>query len=795
MSDAWRGQWIWDREPAPVSLWGPGPRPEGHFVYLRRAFTVGSVPASAAARATGDSRYALYLNGVELGRGPVRGEPEFLGWDEYELAPHLRPGRNVLVALCRYYGLAGPWWLPAAPSGTLGQGGFCFETERGSPIDVVTDATWRAVPAPWQPAPRGALHATSSEPSSEIVDGRLMASHLHDPEEAGDGWPAAVVLAAGLGTVRDRPPAPPYTSPRRRPIPQMTSRRLSFQPMPALSRTVRAQPSGGPTETWHGLDVGRDGDRVLTVWDLGGMSLGRVSLRVESQPRFAGQAIDLAAGEDLMANGLPEIRPREWTARYIVAGHGPEGVTFFDAVGLRYLALHHPSGVVAQPELEEAIYPRPEGAAFHCDDERFSRLWRIGARTVDLCSTDAFIDCPGREQRAWVGDGYVHTLVACVTNPDLRLARHALEMAASSRRREGLLAMAAACDLARSALTIPDYSLHWMRTLARYWEHSGDETFVRSLLPVAEGIIERYEAQRGASGLLEDFPGWVFLDWAQCDRDTVTAAHDALYVAALRDYARLPGAQDVVPLTARTEAAFEALWDAERHIYVDAIGPAGRSRRMSQHTNAAALLAGLVPAERVNAVVSRAMHPEKHGGRLALTATPADLSGTGAASQYQPPAGFDAERDVVAAQPFFSRFVHEALFRHGRRDLLFDSLLRWDVQAQDSYGTFQEYWTAAPGRSSRCHGWSASPTYDLTAYVLGVRPLTPGYAQAIVDPYLGPLRWAAGRVPTPRGWLEVTVQEGSVQVAVPVGMVVRVGEEEVGSGEHRLSHRASSDPG
>src|SRR5207253_1702804 len=80
---------------------------------------------------------------------------------------------------------------------------------------------------------------------------------------------------------------------------------------------------------------------------------------------------------------------------------------------------------------------------------------------------------------------------------------------------------------------------------------------------------------------------------------------------------------------------------------------------------------------------------------------------------------FDPERHVVLAQPFFSHFVHQAVVRAGRRDLLADLCRRWQEQLDRGNATFEEYWDAPPGASSRCHAWSATPTYDLAAHLLG----------------------------------------------------------------------------
>ncbi|MDQ6857776.1 MAG: glycoside hydrolase family 78 protein [Chloroflexota bacterium] len=788
---AWRGHWIWDHEP-PISQWWDLKPGQSHWAILRKSFDVETVPATLPVRVTCDSRYTLYLNGALVGRGPSREEPEHLSWDEYDLAPLLLRGVNVLVAEAHYYGDPGPWWYPAAPAGTLGRGSFAFETAPGAAVDLATDATWRGVPSPW--LPKGAKGMHSFPP--EFVDGRRTPEGLHDPQVSDDRWPNAVILSGkGLGTLLDRPPAAPYMDPIRRSIPHLRSVILSPARTVEPGMPVRAELLDDPAVSWATVKASPDGERVARCWDMGKMTLAHVRMTVTAPPGAAsGATIDVGVGEDIAPDGLPEIRPRRWVGRYIYGGRGVEEVTFFDPVGLRFVGVHHPAGFQVSVTVEEAIYPRPDGATFTASDDRYSTLWTTGVRTVDLCSSDAFMDCPGREQRAWVCDAYVETLAALVSSPDWRLVRRHLELTGRSRFASGLLAGAAACDFSHIGVVLPEYSLHWIRSVAAYWRASGDADFVRRHLAIADGVIERYERQRGPSGLLEDFPGWVFIDWSQVDRDSVIGAHDALYAAALEDYSMLPGAQDVRPLIARTKAGFEALWDPARGLYVDAIGTRGKSRRLSQQTNAAALFGGLAPHERVAGIIDRITDPAAHGlGKVVQTFTPGAArrkSGAtgGEASvivQYQAPDDFDEERDLVAAQIYYSRFVHEAFFRHGRRDLILSDLLRWDPQP--GYGTFGEFWHIAPAAGSRCHGWSASPTFDLTAYILGVRPIEPGYTRTIVDPYLGTLDWVAGRVPTPLGWLDVEVRKDRAHMRVPDGMTVDIGGKSFGSGDHEVT--------
>jgi alpha-L-rhamnosidase len=83
---------------------------------------------------------------------------------------------------------------------------------------------------------------------------------------------------------------------------------------------------------------------------------------------------------------------------------------------------------------------------------------------------------------------------------------------------------------------------------------------------------------------------------------------------------------------------------------------------------------------------------------------------------------WDAECQIVMAQPFFSYVVHDAVAAAGRADLVPDLIRRWTVFLPDGYDTFGECW----GWGTPVHAWSATPVKDLVWYVLGVTPAEPG---------------------------------------------------------------------
>jgi alpha-L-rhamnosidase len=118
----------------------------------------------------------------------------------------------------------------------------------------------------------------------------------------------------------------------------------------------------------------------------------------------------------------------------------------------------------------------------------------------------------------------------------------------------------------------------------------------------------------------------------------------------------------------------------------------------------------------------------------------------------------------------------------------------WDMMvhagATSCWETFPGFLGQEWPTRSHCHAWSAAPAFALPSYVLGVRPLEPGFARFEVRPYLGDLEWAKGVVPTPHGEVKIALfREGEqirVQVTVPRGTVAVIAGKEYGEGQHEV---------
>lgn len=78
------------------------------------------------------------------------------------------------------------------------------------------------------------------------------------------------------------------------------------------------------------------------------------------------------------------------------------------------------------------------------------------------------------------------------------------------------------------------------------------------------------------------------------------------------------------------------------------------------------------------------------------------------------------------------------------------------------YSGATSFWETELGQAdfdyagSLCHGWSAIPAYFFGAYMLGVKPLSPGFKTFAVEPVAGKIHQVSGSVPTPYGDIKVS---------------------------------------
>jgi alpha-L-rhamnosidase len=816
----WRGHWIWVPEETikPGNAFTPEPAAgkEAHGLF-RKIVQLDSVPERVPARVTADSRYALFVNGQEVFRGPIRSQPRRLYYDLLDLAPYLRVGANALAIYVKYYGTPKSYWMPAVPNMTLGKTGvLVFEADLGAAGWLASDATWKARKADAWFDDGGGDHDSpvGSGVPIEVFDAQRFP---HNWQAAGfddSSWGTAQVVPAVHigGFARSQPPTDPYGPLYPRPIAPLGG----ALKMPATLQVetlaeavdVAIKSPVRRVEAALGLPISgtaRGAQLPLTVdvpaggtarviLDMGGIVSGFVQFELNAP---AGTMLDLSYVEEPVT-GPSRLLGTHAGTRYIARGEH-DRFQVFDSNGFRYayILVHRVQGKVTLQKfaVQEHLYSWQDGASFECDDAELNRIFTAGIRTVQLNSHDAFIDCPTREQRAWVGDGVVHQMVHLATNRDWRLAWHYVTLG-NSPRSDGMLPMSVVGEIeASGGVTIPDWALNWIHGVHNHYCFSGDRDAVKALLPTVERILRWYAPYQTAAGVLKDVVEWNLVDWSSVLVQDTSSILTSLWARGLHEFAEMAawleerGSQRWAEgLYDKARAGFEVFWSDSRGSYVDHLVGGEQRPEMSQLAGALAIVSGLAPQARWGRIIDTITDPARLVVRSWTGGGDGDYSEEKMRKQFQGiyEIDWDAEHEIVLAEPFMSYTVHDAVALAGRADQLPDLFRRWSEFLAGGYDTIGECW----GWGTHVHGWSCTPTRDMIFYTLGVTPAEPGYTKARIVPRLGRLAWARGSVPTPHGLISVEVSAKTVTVDSPVPIILELAgrpPRDLPAGRHELA--------
>lgn len=251
------------------------------------------------------------------------------------------------------------------------------------------------------------------------------------------------------------------------------------------------------------------------------------------------------------------------------------------------------------------------------------------------------------------------------------------------------------------------------------------------------------------------------VDWPAGERDgfndgdqqnlagpDINTVVNAFYYHALLEMAVIAQAtgqtQDVHLFKSRARAVYNAFnavfFDRKRGIYIDGEG----STHASLHANMFSLAFDLVPRGYQNQVAdfiqSRGMACGVYGAQYLLEAL------------------YKAGRDEYALQLMISR--SDRSWWHMIQIGSTMTLEAWDVKYKPNLT-----WN---------HAWGAAPANIISRYMLGVRPLKPGFEKILIAPQPGSLEEIYGRVPTMKGPVVVNYQLGVLEVEIPEGTTARV---------------------
>ncbi|MGC5224458.1 alpha-L-rhamnosidase C-terminal domain-containing protein [Micromonospora sp. DT81.3] len=457
---------------------------------------------------------------------------------------------------------------------------------------------------------------------------------------------------------------------------------------------------------------------------------------------------------------------------------------------------------------------------FLSSDDTLNRLWYSGAYTQQLNMVPpgtqnnnqfpAVIDGAKRDRAIWSGDLVVQNPVGWVTygeNGD-QYMRDSLKRLALTQRENGIIAgstrLGEGLEPPFALYYSATYSMHAANTMVDYYRYTGDEPFAQEALDVVRRQLDFDRTLVDARGLLVTAMGQgdtppppicCALDWDAYDPPKIGAvtAYNVVYYHTLREAAwletQLGNTAEAASLENEAEtlkaAINEHLWNPELGLY-DLSDT--RRGQFAQDANSMAVLWGVAPEDQHEIILQRIQ----------------DELWVPAGVQHFSDNAEGFQLDVLV--PFGTGFDTAARFNERDSADALELLRRhWgpqvDPSTPDYTGSFWE--KVSPegtavvddgsnpiDNNSLAHGWSSAPTSQLSEYVLGVRPIGPGYREFVVAPQTGDLQWAKGDVPTAYGPVQVAWEKkrnslnlkvetpdgatGSIELAIPARSLVKV---------------------
>jgi len=252
---------------------------------------------------------------------------------------------------------------------------------------------------------------------------------------------------------------------------------------------------------------------------------------------------------------------------------GEYALECFQAYGLGCAHVFIDGGEVKIRRFDVRTYvnPEPARASFRCSDAAFDKIFAAAARTLAHNAVDLFIDCPGRERGAYFGDTIFTGRAGDVLLGDHVVERSLFENYALAAQfkdvPEGMIPMCYPADVVLSEPHwIPNFGLWSVIELAEYIKRSGDTGMAELFRSKAEGLLAWFRKSRNADGLLENLPGWVFIEWSKAAQFVkgISYATNMTYAKFLDAFAEVYGRKDCAEEAERVREAVRAQsWNGE----------------------------------------------------------------------------------------------------------------------------------------------------------------------------------------------------------------------------------------
>lgn len=747
--DGLKASWIWaDGDSSEVNT----------YVQFRHEFFLDEpVDKNAKMRISTDTDYALWVNGEFVNCGQYDDFPENKAFDELPAGEYFKQGKNSLCILAWHQGENSFQYIKGEPALVYFIEGDSIYVSSGENTRCRRCEAYKSGPVPKISRQLGFTFEFDSNREDSWTDESYV---------MGDDW-RCPVSSAWSNQKRK--------SLYKRPVKKLVIkgkadvRILSqgiFRRVPDSSKTVAQMMQADflsnrmpedilgvsgiaslPSEDGIFLnnECFQENQGIYLLLDLGREEAGLFHIDLDTD---SGTIIDIAYGEHLYdLRVTARAGDRNFAHRYICKEGRQNFTHYFTRLGCRYIQLHI-SKVKNKCRLYYAgllpvEYPVEFKGEFYCSDLLHQKICSVAVRTLHLCMHEHYEDTPMREQALYSMDSRNQALCGYYCFGEYDYPKAAIALLAESLRSDGYLEM---CSPARPRKTIPSFSMIWFQELYEFYMYSGCIDFVKKMIPTMKTMLSKYTDSLVEFLLPSPKGYWNFYEWADGldgggpDAYTEELIFDAplslFFVMALnaseklfRACGEIADAENCASLKETVgKAVHDAFWDEKEKAYATSICEGVRKRHYAELTQSLALYAKVCPESSERDLRSRLASREN--GFVPITLS-------------------------------YSIFKFEALLqdegKYGKE--VFSQVA--DIWSHMLYNNATSFWETIDVTEnfrdswSFCHGWSAIPVYLYYAYVLGVKPIEPGFRRYTKKPVSSDIDRAWGVVPIPGGKLSI----------------------------------------
>ncbi len=376
--------------------------------------------------------------------------------------------------------------------------------------------------------------------------------------------------------------------------------------------------------------------------------------------------------------------------------------------------------------------PLEERGRFRCSDEQINKIWDVATYTLHLNTREFFIDGIKRDRWVWSGDAYQSYLMNYYLFFD------------SPTVKRTLVALRGKDPVSSHVNTILDYTFYWFLGIYDYYLYTGDKAFVEKYYPRMVSMMDFCLNRRNENGMMVGMPNdWVYLDWAPMDKNGEISFEQLLFARSLETMAICanllndkPAASKYGKLASDLKAKLiPAFWSDGKHAFVHNRVDGKQSDAVTRYTNMFAIFFGYIDHQKQQDVKQYVLLNDK----VQKITTP-----------YM--RFYELEALCTMGE---QNYVRKEIKDYWGGMLNLGATSFWEKYDPAQKGVEHYAMYGRPFGKSLCHAWGASPIYLLGKYFIGVKPLSPGYKEFVVEPKLGGLEWMEGSVPTPDGSIDV----------------------------------------